>query len=346
MENAAAFLSQATLLTDVVDALVGAYGSLAAPFSRYYPPYLLAAFLIAVFAFFHIRRHLPEDKKDNLFLFLFNPKSLFSRSSLVDVKVTLANRCVLPVLALFERGALVASAYWFASLFASNAEFIAQQTSNLGGAGLVALTVMIVAVSDFTTYWVHRLHHESSLIWPFHRLHHSAETLTPITFTRKHPVYDLIRALSNAFLVGPAQGLIFGLFGVTDFTTILGVNAVTAIFFWSGANLRHSHVWLSYGPVLNRIFISPAQHQIHHSCAPEHHDKNYGEIFALWDWMFGTLYNPSHYEDLQFGVADREGRRIEQLHPTLKAAYLEPFSASYEALRKKDESARSAIAQN
>jgi sterol desaturase/sphingolipid hydroxylase (fatty acid hydroxylase superfamily) len=143
------------------------------------------------------------------------------------------------------------------------------------------------------------------------------------------------------------QGLIFALFGVSSVATILGVNIVTAVFYWSGANLRHSHVWLSYGPLLNRVLVSPAQHQIHHSCAPRHHDKNYGEIFALWDWMFGTLYNPKGYEALEFGVADSNGQRIEQLHPTLRAAYLEPFAASFAALRdnQKDDSDSPAIAR-
>ena len=198
---------------------------------------------------------------------------------------------------------------------------------------IVLATLAVTMASDLTTYFVHRLHHESSALWPFHKLHHSAETLTPLTFARKHPVYDMLRAAANAFLIGPVQGLIFALFGITSFSVIFGVSAFYAIFYWSGANLRHSHIWLSYGPVLNRILISPAQHQIHHSCAVRHHDKNYGEIFALWDWMFGTLYVPKEYEELQFGVADAQGRRLEQAHPTLKDAYLVPFQECLNALK-------------
>ncbi|MEM9145890.1 MAG: sterol desaturase family protein, partial [Pseudomonadota bacterium] len=97
-----------------------------------------------------------------------------------------------------------------------------------------------------------------------------------------------------------------------------------------------SHVWLSYGPVLEHVFISPAQHQIHHSRAVRHHNKNYGEIFAFWDWMFGTLYVPKRHEVLEFGLADAAGRAIEQPHPTLARALFVPFVESWQAIRTRD----------
>jgi sterol desaturase/sphingolipid hydroxylase (fatty acid hydroxylase superfamily) len=58
-------------------------------------------------------------------------------------------------------------------------------------------------------------------------------------------------------------------------------------------NLRiffHSQFWISFGPVFNHIFISPAQHQIHHSVLPQHRDRNMGAIFAFWDYFFGRFY--------------------------------------------------------
>ncbi len=327
-------------------AVFGGVSGMFAPSSRFFLPYLLVGFVIAAIVFAANRKQMGDAGKQSTLRYLFDPRVYFNQSSLVDLKVTFANRLFAPFLAIFQRGAIFVSAYWVASLFTDMT--VEQPSPDHGLMLLSALTVVIMLSSDFTTYWVHRLHHELPALWPFHRLHHSAEALTPLTFARKHPVYDLTRALSNIAVVGPVQGLVFGLFGVSDAVTILGVNIVTAVFFWSGANLRHSHVWVSYGPVLNRIFISPAQHQIHHSCAARHHDTNYGEIFALWDWMFGTLYNPKGFEALEFGVADADGNRIKQLHPTLKDAYLEPFSASFTALAaaREPESAPNASSAN
>ncbi len=317
-------LSAAGSVLANLDGLIG-------PFSRFYAPYLATAALLAFIAFRLNRKALEARGRKDFLAYLFDRRVYLHPSSLVDLKVVLANRLFTPFLALASRAATVTSAYWIAS------QFVDPETAKTDPT-LLALAVMTVAItfaSDFTSYWVHRLHHENPVFWPFHKLHHSAETLTPITFARKHPVYDLIRAVSNAFLVGPVQGLIFAAFGASDLMTILGVNVIYATFYWGGANLRHSHIWLSYGPFWSRIFISPAQHQIHHSCAPEHHDRNYGEIFALWDWMFGTLYTPDAYEDLEFGVAGADGVRIEQPHPTLRDAWLAPFRESGAALISK-----------
>ena len=58
----------------------------------------------------------------------------------------------------------------------------------------------------------------------------------------------------------------------------------------TGSNLRHSHINIKYWKWLEYIFISPAQHQLHHSIAQEHYDKNFGAALAIWDWLFGSLH--------------------------------------------------------
>lgn len=173
------------------------------------------------------------------------------------------------------------------------------------------------------------------MLWPFHAVHHSADVLTPLTVMRAHPVENLLRNLLITVVVGVVQAVVLILvLGQIDFVTIGGANALYFLFNALGANLRHSHIWLSYGPVLEHVLISPAQHQVHHSVALEHHDKNYGSIFALWDWAFGTLYIPERAEDLTFGIADAQGTRIAQPHKTLGAALFTPFAESVEAARQ------------
>ncbi len=195
-------------------------------------------------------------------------------------------------------------------------------------------TLLIAVVSDFCTYWVHRIHHENPVLWPFHSLHHSAEVLTPVTVYRKHPVYDLISEAFGGALIGAVSGVLLVLFSSSlDIYSIGGANAVYVAFNALGANFRHSHIWISYGRALEHVFVSPAQHQIHHSRAVIHHDRNYGEIFAIWDWMFGTLYIPEEQEILQFGIGDEHGHKIDQPHPSLVAALIEPLKESYNELR-------------
>ncbi|MHA7872222.1 MAG: sterol desaturase family protein [Hyphococcus sp.] len=335
----AAFLPEKAV--GVLAALGESYAGLFSAGSRFFPPYIIAAVLIAALAYWLNRRKREAPSQKGVLSYLFDKSVLLHPSALVDVKIALANRLWTPFITLAGKGATIATAGAVAAALTGQTALTGiSEGPEHGLTVLAALTLTVMLASDFTTYWVHRLHHEHPALWPLHRLHHSAETLTPVTVARKHPLYDLIRALANAFLLGPVQGVIFALFGVDSMMTILGVNAAYAAFHWTGSNLRHSHVWFSYGPVMSHVLMSPAQHQIHHSRAPAHHDKNYGEVFSLWDWMFGTLYVPKGFEELSFGLADAGGRKIEQPHPTLWAAWTEPVQASLQALRDSKPSTR------
>ncbi len=215
----------------------------------------------------------------------------------------------------------------------SDGDFVSPPTT--WSRGLVA-TVLIVFASDFCKYWAHRAHHELRILWPFHAVHHSADVLTPLTVQRTHPIETMIRNLLMTIIVGLVQGLILLLFvGQINIVTIGGANAVYFLFNSLGSNFRHSHIWISYGPLLERVLISPAQHQVHHSVAVKHHDKNYGSIFALWDWMFGTLYIPTEPEKLNFGISDGTGKPISQPYPTLLAALLLPFKESWGEINRR-----------
>jgi sterol desaturase/sphingolipid hydroxylase (fatty acid hydroxylase superfamily) len=199
--------------------------------------------------------------------------------------------------------------------------------------GLAA--VLLFLAQDLGRYCNHYLHHETRCLWPFHAVHHSAEVMTPITFMRAHPFYYAVQAIIISVLVGVVSALVlWGLVGrIENWIIYAGALAFNAYVFF-GANIRHSHIWLSYGRVVEHILISPAQHQIHHSSDPKHHDKNYGEVFAIWDWIFGTLYIPDGYEELEFGLADRDGNKIPQKHPTLYDALVGPFNEVWEDMTR------------
>ncbi|MBV8165944.1 MAG: sterol desaturase family protein, partial [Alphaproteobacteria bacterium] len=167
--------------------------------------------------------------------------------------------------------------------------------------------------------------HHVPLMWQFHKLHHSAEVMTPITVARVHPVEQVFGAATSAVVVGIGTGIAgYFLLEMPQPIEFLGAQVVSVAFMAAGSHLRHSHIWLSWGRTLSHVVISPAQHQIHHSVAPEHWDRNFGFIFALWDWLFGTLYVPRARETIRFGVAGADPA----LHGTVWAAYVEPFRAA------------------
>ena len=75
------------------------------------------------------------------------------------------------------------------------------------------------------------------------------------------------------------------------------------MFNFAAANLRHSHIWISFGR-LERVFISPAQHQIHHSVGNS--NANLGSIFSVWDGLLGTRTYSGQKRELEFGLGPEE----------------------------------------
>lgn len=262
----------------------------------------------------------------NVFAFLF-PRAVYTHpSALVDYQLMVVNRVLGPASLL--SGVLLGSLSiaWVATWVQGALHGLAGSAPAGNPDGFFTAFVLVLVLTlarDFSTYVTHALHHRWPLLWEFHKVHHSAEVMTPATVYRKHPVYNIFSSLTDALLVGPVQGLVLFLFGaLPDPLTLFGGNAIFGVFHLLGSNLRHSHIWFSFGPVVSRILISPAQHQIHHSKAPQHWNRNFGEAFALWDWLFGTLYVPGDPpERLEFGIAGPEG----QEHPTLWAAYWVPL---------------------
>lgn len=291
--------------------------------NRFFWAYALSFLVISAWVW--RRRYRGEGGPRGFLRFLF-PKGTYAHpSALLDYKLVFANRVLEPsgILARVVLGS--ASVTAVATLVQQG---LVDATGSHGRLEwtmpmLVGYTVAVALVADFSTWAVHALHHRFPLLWEFHKVHHSAEVLTPLTVYRKHPVYNLTSRVLDLAIVGPFLGLVTWLFADAPASlTLFGANFVFSIFHLLGANLRHSHVWWSFGPVLDRIFVSPAQHQIHHSRDPRHYNRNYGELFALWDWLFGTLYLPGREpEALEFGLVGEDA----DLHPTLAAAYLVPF---------------------
>ena len=171
---------------------------------------------------------------------------------------------------------------------------------------LLTYTLVFFLVEDFSRFGLHMLFHKVPLLWRFHKVHHGATVLTPVTLYRIHPLEMSLYYFRSFFVFGLVSGVFVYLFGASvGAYDIMGVHALGFIFNAMGANLRHSHIPLGFG-ALERLFISPAQHQIHHSRAVEHHDSNFGSTLAVWDKLFGTLVYSRNIGRLRFGFARKK----------------------------------------
>ena len=107
------------------------------------------------------------------------------------------------------------------------------------------------------------------------------------------------------------------------------------------ANLRHSHVWLSFGPHIEHVLNSPAQHQIHHSDAPRHFHKNFATNLSLWDWLFGTLYvTRAKPEVISFGTGEGDHERYLSLYGLIVTPFVDIARSVSAAARRLSVSSR------
>ncbi|MBW6396260.1 sterol desaturase family protein [Roseomonas sp. HJA6] len=170
---------------------------------------------------------------------------------------------------------------------------------------MVAAALIPFATTDLSLYWTHRFFHRLPLLWRAHRLHHEPPMLTPLTAFRFWPQEQVVHIAGGVFMNGVGLGVVASLFGArVDPATLLGVNAFALLWNVAFSHLRHSHIALPFPRWLSYVLVSPHMHQAHHSADVVHHDKNYATVFALWDWMFGTLYLPKKGERFRFGVDD------------------------------------------
>lgn len=170
----------------------------------------------------------------------------------------------------------------------------------------IATTMVGFIAYELAYFLDHWLKHKVKFLWEFHKVHHTATTLSPITLARMHPVDAYSYAVITVCMTGSALGLCLWIFGpAANPFTIDGVNLLLFAGVFTLMTLQHSHVWIPFRGWLGRALLSPAHHQIHHSANPVHFNSNYGNVLAIWDWIFGTLREPSRKSPrLRFGVEE------------------------------------------
>jgi sterol desaturase/sphingolipid hydroxylase (fatty acid hydroxylase superfamily) len=154
-----------------------------------------------------------------------------------------------------------------------------------------------LVVLDFIDYWLHRGQHQFGWWWGLHSLHHSQRQMTMWSDNRNHLLDDLIRdsiLVIAARLIGIAPG------------QFVAVVACTQLL----ESLSHANVRLGFGPVVERLLVSPRFHRLHHSIGAGHESAgrgtlgghNFAVLFPVWDLLFRTAdfserYDPTGIRD-------------------------------------------------
>ena len=306
------------------DTLTHPFRLFADPAQRLSIYYMVPALLVAVVVWAIARLKTPGSVPP-LWRWLMPRDVLWHPSARADYVMFLFNKSLL---VLIYASIYLQSAFWF-ELVSGWIGPVERVPPSLGAT--VITTLVVILAMDFMLWFAHFIFHKVPVLWEFHKVHHSAEVMTPITAVRMHPVEEVFASMMGSIGIGVAAAVMDRIYGQGGIMlSIFGLNIVLAIFFLAAFNLRHSHVWVRYPYWMQHVFISPAQHQIHHSRAVRHWDKNLGFVFGFWDWAAGTLYAPRRREEIVFGLGNGE----DGTWNTARALYFRPFRNAYMLFRK------------
>ncbi|MGA3354351.1 MAG: sterol desaturase family protein [Acidimicrobiales bacterium] len=128
---------------------------------------------------------------------------------------------------------------------------------------------MILVAMDGCNWLAHFANHRVRVLWRFHELHHSQEDMSVLTVFRTHPLVHV------SYLLALIPAIVLLANGAVP-TTLLVVYAGILAF-------EHSNTNFGFGP-LERIFVSPNYHRIHHKLdGPQ--DVNLGFALTIWDQL-------------------------------------------------------------
>ncbi|MDT9001528.1 sterol desaturase family protein [Paucibacter sp. APW11] len=143
--------------------------------------------------------------------------------------------------------------------------------------------VLYLLVFDLANYWLHRAQHQFNWWWALHSLHHSQRQMTMWSDNRNHLLDDVLRDAAFVLLarfigVGPGQ-----------FVALIALSQLME-------SLQHANLRVWFGPLFERLIVSPRYHRLHHAVGIGHESEgqgtlgghNFAVLFPVWDIVFGT----------------------------------------------------------
>lgn len=166
-------------------------------------------------------------------------------------------------------------------------EFIPTLTAINWQDNLLLAWVVAFVGYDLTYYWSHRFGHEINCLWAGHVVHHQSED------------YNLTTALRQT-----SGGFFDWIFSIPLYMLGIPVDIIIAS---AGFNLIYQF-WVHTQHInklgwMEKWFVTPSHHRVHHAQNPIYWDKNYGGVWIIWDKLFGTFQPEREDTPIIYGVS-------------------------------------------
>tara|TARA_R110002012_G_scaffold17930_4_gene66652 strand:- start:20588 stop:21427 length:840 start_codon:yes stop_codon:yes gene_type:complete len=155
--------------------------------------------------------------------------------------------------------------------------------------GLYAL-LGVLLLDFFGAYLAHFVEHKAKPLWMVHLVHHTDHHVDTTTGNRHHPIESVVRfsfTILGVFIVGTPIAIVFL------------YQSLSVIF----TQLTHANIKMprQVDKLISFVFVSPDMHKVHHHHVLPYTDSNYGNIFSIWDRIFGT-YMELDRDKIIYGV--------------------------------------------
>ena len=147
---------------------------------------------------------------------------------------------------------------------------------------------LVFVVKDFAGYWIHRFEHMVNYFWNRHMIHHSSEEYNLACALRQSisQIFSL-----TIFILFP-----LALLGVP--TEVFAIVAPMHLFAQFWYHTQH----INRMGVLEKVIVTPSHHRVHHAINEIYLDRNFSQIFIVWDKWFGTFQEELEEEVPVYGV--------------------------------------------
>ncbi len=140
-------------------------------------------------------------------------------------------------------------------------------------------------------YLVHLIEHKVPWMWKFHLVHHSDTHVDVTTGLRHHPgetVFRIFFTILGIYVSGASIGV------------VMLYQSLSVLF----AHITHANINLpkKIENYISFVFVTPNMHKVHHHFQLPLTDTNYGNIFSLWDRVFGTFSYVKDSKSIVYGI--------------------------------------------
>ncbi len=154
----------------------------------------------------------------------------------------------------------------------------------------LAIIICLLILDLIGAYTIHFLEHKVKILWRFHLIHHTDINIDATSANRHHPGESVFRAVFTAIAIIVAGA---------PFAIVMLYQSLSALL----SQFNHANISLpkKLDKLISYVIVSPNMHKIHHHYIQPFTNTNYGNIFSLWDRIFGTFVKKESAE-IVYGI--------------------------------------------